>query len=59
QTAAPLPTQAVEAQHGPPGYHASFYRCTTESIPPGFITTWYGSCTALNRKAEALQRVHK
>ena len=33
------------------------YRCTIESILTGCITAWYGSCTALNRKA--LQRVVK
>jgi gmma-aminobutyric acid receptor subunit gamma len=33
----------------------NFYRCTIESILSGCITTWYGNCTALNRKA--LQRV--
>ncbi|KAL3059094.1 hypothetical protein OYC64_011094 [Pagothenia borchgrevinki] len=32
----------------------TFYRCTIESILTGCITAWYGSCTALNRKA--LQR---
>ncbi|XP_053266772.1 uncharacterized protein LOC128424562 [Pleuronectes platessa] len=35
----------------------NFYRCTIESILTGCITAWYGSCTALNRKA--LQRVVK
>ena len=35
----------------------TFYRCTIESILTGCITAWYGSCTALNRKA--LQRVLK
>ncbi|KAL3065383.1 hypothetical protein OYC64_015537 [Pagothenia borchgrevinki] len=29
----------------------NFYRCTRESILTGCITAWYGSCTALNRKA--------
>ena len=29
----------------------NFYRCTIESILSGCITTWYGNCTALNRKA--------
>ncbi|KAI4895898.1 hypothetical protein NFI96_014985 [Prochilodus magdalenae] len=33
----------------------TFYTCTVESILPGSITTWYGSCTAIERKA--LQRV--
>ena len=33
----------------------NFYRCTIESILTGCITAWYGSCTALKRKA--LQRV--
>ncbi|XP_071006114.1 uncharacterized protein [Oncorhynchus clarkii lewisi] len=33
----------------------NFYRCTIESILSGFITTWYGNYTALNRRA--LQRV--
>jgi hypothetical protein len=33
----------------------NFYRCTIESILSGCITTWYGNCTARNRKA--LQRV--
>jgi gmma-aminobutyric acid receptor subunit gamma len=33
----------------------NFYRCTIESILLGCNTTWYGNCTALNRKA--LQRV--
>ena len=36
---------------------SNFYRCTIESILIGCITAWYGSCTALNRKA--LQRVLK
>ncbi|KAI4898380.1 hypothetical protein NFI96_010195 [Prochilodus magdalenae] len=31
------------------------YTCTVESILTGSITTWYGSCTAIERKA--LQRV--
>uniref|UniRef100_A0A4W5MJ42 Reverse transcriptase domain-containing protein n=1 Tax=Hucho hucho TaxID=62062 RepID=A0A4W5MJ42_9TELE len=31
------------------------YRCTIESILSGCITTWYGNCSAHNRKA--LQRV--
>ncbi|KAL3065839.1 hypothetical protein OYC64_015890 [Pagothenia borchgrevinki] len=35
----------------------TFYRCTVERILTGCITAWYGSCTALNRKA--LQRVVK
>ncbi|KAL3050839.1 hypothetical protein OYC64_001162 [Pagothenia borchgrevinki] len=35
----------------------NFYRCTIESILTGSMTAWYGSCTALNRKA--LQRVVK
>ncbi|KAI3354731.1 hypothetical protein L3Q82_004513 [Scortum barcoo] len=35
----------------------SFYRCTIERILTGCITTWYSSCTALNRKV--LQRVVK
>ncbi|KAL3065254.1 hypothetical protein OYC64_015433 [Pagothenia borchgrevinki] len=35
----------------------NFYRCTVERILTGCITAWYGSCTALNRKA--LQRVVK
>ncbi|KAI3357684.1 hypothetical protein L3Q82_016098, partial [Scortum barcoo] len=35
----------------------SFYRCTIERILTGCITTWYSSCTTLNRKA--LQRVVK
>jgi hypothetical protein len=29
----------------------NFYRRTIESILSGCITAWYGSCTALNRKA--------
>uniref|UniRef100_A0AAZ3RT66 LanC lantibiotic synthetase component C-like 2 (bacterial) n=1 Tax=Oncorhynchus tshawytscha TaxID=74940 RepID=A0AAZ3RT66_ONCTS len=29
----------------------NFYRCTIESILSGCITTWYGNCSALNRKA--------
>ncbi|KAI4895634.1 hypothetical protein NFI96_019599 [Prochilodus magdalenae] len=33
----------------------TFYTCTVESILTGSITTWYGSCTAIERKA--LQRV--
>ena len=33
----------------------NFYRCTIESILSGCITTWYGNCSAHNRKA--LQRV--
>uniref|UniRef100_A0A6I8PZ49 Reverse transcriptase domain-containing protein n=1 Tax=Xenopus tropicalis TaxID=8364 RepID=A0A6I8PZ49_XENTR len=33
----------------------NFYRCTIESILSGCITTWYGSCNALDRKV--LQRV--
>ncbi|KAI3357970.1 hypothetical protein L3Q82_002994 [Scortum barcoo] len=28
----------------------NFYRCTTERILTGCITTWFGSCTALNHK---------
>ncbi|KAI3375509.1 hypothetical protein L3Q82_003842 [Scortum barcoo] len=28
----------------------SFYRCTIERILTGYITAWYSSCTALNRK---------
>jgi hypothetical protein len=32
-----------------------FYSCTIESILMGYITTWYGNCTAYNSKA--LQRV--
>src|SRR4029434_2451684 len=35
----------------------NFYRCTIESIFPGGITTWYGSCSAADRKA--LQRVKR
>ena len=35
----------------------NFYRCIIESILTGCITTWYGSCTAMNRKA--LQRLVK
>ncbi|KAI3359693.1 hypothetical protein L3Q82_014076 [Scortum barcoo] len=37
----------------------SFYRCTIERILTGCITAWYSSCTALNRKRKALQRVVK
>ncbi|KAI4882102.1 hypothetical protein NFI96_000102 [Prochilodus magdalenae] len=33
----------------------TFYTCTVESILTGSINTWYGSCTAIERKA--LQRV--
>ncbi|KAI4876984.1 hypothetical protein NFI96_002431 [Prochilodus magdalenae] len=33
----------------------TFYTCTVESILTGSITTWYESCTAIERKA--LQRV--
>ncbi|KAM9534624.1 uncharacterized protein ACWYII_039492 [Salvelinus alpinus] len=33
----------------------TFYRCTIESILSGCITTWYGNCTARNRRP--LQRV--
>ncbi|KAI4886925.1 hypothetical protein NFI96_030443 [Prochilodus magdalenae] len=33
----------------------TFYTCTVESILTGSITTWYGNCTASERKA--LQRV--
>ncbi|KAI4893491.1 hypothetical protein NFI96_004067 [Prochilodus magdalenae] len=33
----------------------TFYTCTVESIQTGSITTWYGSCTAIER--QALQRV--
>ncbi|KAM9411693.1 uncharacterized protein ACWYII_026277 [Salvelinus alpinus] len=33
----------------------NFYRCTIESILLGYITAWYGNCSAHNRKA--LQRV--
>ncbi|KAI4901552.1 hypothetical protein NFI96_006301 [Prochilodus magdalenae] len=29
----------------------TFYTCTVESILTGSITTWYGSCTAIERKA--------
>ena len=32
-----------------------FYCCTTESILTGCITSWYGNCSASDRKA--LQRV--
>jgi hypothetical protein len=32
-----------------------FYSCTIESILTGCITTWYGNCSASDRKA--LQRV--
>jgi hypothetical protein len=34
---------------------SNFYRCTIESILSGCITTWYGNCTAYNRRD--LQRV--
>ncbi|KAI4871728.1 hypothetical protein NFI96_002906 [Prochilodus magdalenae] len=33
----------------------TFYTCTVESVLTGSITTWYGGCTAIERKA--LQRV--
>ena len=33
----------------------NLYRCTIQSILSGCFTTWYGNCTAHNRKA--LQRV--
>ncbi|KAI4879346.1 hypothetical protein NFI96_026340 [Prochilodus magdalenae] len=33
----------------------TFYTCTVESILTGSTTTWYGSCTAIERRA--LQRV--
>ncbi|KAL7878838.1 hypothetical protein AOLI_G00098120 [Acnodon oligacanthus] len=33
----------------------TFYTCTVESVLTGSITTWYGNCTATDRKA--LQRV--
>jgi hypothetical protein len=32
-----------------------FYSCTIESILTGFISAWYGNCSASDRKA--LQRV--
>ena len=32
-----------------------FYSCTIESILTGYITAWYGNCSASDRKA--LQRV--
>ena len=32
-----------------------FYSCNIESILMGFITAWYGNCSASDRKA--LQRV--
>ena len=32
-----------------------FYSCTIESILAGCVTTWYGNCSAFDRKA--LQRV--
>ncbi|XP_072558692.1 uncharacterized protein [Paramormyrops kingsleyae] len=35
----------------------SFYRCTVESILTGSVASWYGSCTAQDKKA--LQRVVK
>uniref|UniRef100_A0AAZ1XIU5 Alkylated DNA repair protein AlkB homologue 8 N-terminal domain-containing protein n=1 Tax=Oreochromis aureus TaxID=47969 RepID=A0AAZ1XIU5_OREAU len=35
----------------------NFYRCTIERILTNCITVWYGSCSALDRKA--LQRVMK
>ena len=38
-----------------PQIHKSFYSCTIESIVTGYITAWYGSCSASDHKA--LQRV--
>ena len=32
-----------------------FYRCTIESLLTGYITSWYGNCSASDHKA--LQRV--
>ena len=40
-----------------PNILTNFYRCTIESILSGCITSWYGSCSAQDRKA--LQRVVK
>ncbi|KAI3377327.1 hypothetical protein L3Q82_008530, partial [Scortum barcoo] len=57
QTAALLPPQAAEAQHGLKDYSAGSTGAPIESILTGCITAWYSSCTALNRKA--LQRVVK
>jgi hypothetical protein len=37
----------------------NFYRCTIESILSGFITVWYGNCTALNCLARQwVMRLH-
>eukprot|EP00061_Rhincodon_typus_P007878 g30001.t1 len=33
----------------------NFYRCTIESILSGYITAWYGNCSARDRKQ--LQKV--
>ncbi|KAI3356445.1 hypothetical protein L3Q82_017655, partial [Scortum barcoo] len=58
QTAALLPPQAAEeAQHGLKDTLQLLQVHHRESILTGCITTWYSSCTALNRKA--LQRVVK
>ena len=38
-----------------PQFLKKFYSCTIESIASGCITTWYGNCSASDRKA--LQRV--
>ncbi|KAK0153224.1 Canalicular multispecific organic anion transporter 2 [Merluccius polli] len=40
-----------------PNILTNFYRCTIESILSGCITSWYGSCSAQERKA--IQRVVK
>ncbi|KAI4895244.1 hypothetical protein NFI96_004905 [Prochilodus magdalenae] len=35
----------------PPDVLTNFYRCTIESILTAYITVWYSSCTAYDRKA--------
>jgi hypothetical protein len=51
----PLPPQKMERFGTGHRILKMFYSCTIESILTGRITTWYGKCTALDRKA--LQRV--
>ena len=54
--AAPLqPQEAEEIWLVTKSTHINFYRRTIESILSSCITTWYGNCSAHNRKA--LQRV--